>query len=85
MRPKRMASRKEGKCVECQGIIRPGMSIYWAKGIGAWHVDCKTAGLLDTLCPSCQGKGCQWNGAPCQQCDGTGSRKEDACARACGM
>jgi hypothetical protein len=74
MRPRKMISKKQSKCRQCGKPIEPGQQIFWARGEGAWHVDCETAQLQATVCTSCQGKGRRWNNAPCLACDGTGSR-----------
>jgi hypothetical protein len=74
MRPRRMTSKKSSVCIECQKPITPGQSIFWARGRGAWHVDCQNAALIDSQCPACSGKGCDWKGTPCKRCDGTGAK-----------
>jgi len=97
--PKTMAAKYKGTCTQCQKSIEVGQQIKYANR-RAWHVDCQTAALGATVCTSCSGSGRRWNNAPCQQCDGTGSRRvqevamagpdvdrlyEDDCARRCGL
>ena len=74
MRPRKMRSKKPGICQQCNGEITPGQLIYWARGQGAWHVNCQTSALLAEQCTACKGSGRRWNNAPCPQCDGTGQR-----------
>ena len=85
MRAKRMTSKRAGTCRECRKPITPGQQIFWARGQGAWHVDCTTAGYQASQCTNCGGSGLLWNNAPCRQCDGTGARNVEEFARSDGL
>ncbi len=82
MRPIEMTAKKSGTCLECCNAIKKGQRIFWARGRGAWHVDCQNASLQATLCTSCDGSGRRWNNATCSACDGTGQRSVQDAANA---
>lgn len=76
MSPRKMTSKKASTCVECGKPILPGNSIYWARGRGAWHVNCQTASYANSNCTSCGGSGLRWNNETCQACQGAGTRSD---------
>ena len=48
-----------GKCTRCQGQIKAGASIEWAKGQGASHVECPVKATPQV---TCRQPGCSWIG-----------------------
>jgi DnaJ-class molecular chaperone len=81
MRTIKMTAKKTGTCRNCNQPISIGQSIYWTRGAGAVHCDCKTAAYQDSVCSACNGAGSTWNGTPCRSCDGTGARNVQEFAR----
>ncbi len=84
MRPRKMTAKRAGICRQCPEPIEPGDPIFWARGSGAIHQNCETARLRHDQCTACRGAGCSWNGTPCRQCDGTGSRTVETFAHSGG-
>ncbi len=79
MKTRRLRAKYPGRCADCEGPICIGDPILWKRGAGAQHVDCESAKRAARRradgCPTCDGYGALANNAPCQACDGTGSRE----------
>jgi hypothetical protein len=67
MRSKRMTAKHPGTCTNCHEPIRPGQTIYWQRGAGAHHENCRSAGLAESAYRSQQEH--LYGDHPCWTCD----------------